>query len=242
MNSPSDEWPKGLLGCIPDNVKGDLISPVMFPKKEPLVNINNFSSFSRLISVVSKVFTVVHKFRKIQADPVEAATNYLIRLMQDEAFPLELSYLRNRKSSSEVPPLVRQFNLFLDDSGIMRTKGRIDKNIDLKFNIVNPILVDKKHHLTNLLIYYAHCKSMHMGLQSTLSFLRMHGLWIVKARQAVLSVLKDCIVCKRYNASTVKYPSPPSLPSSRVNLSVPFAHTGVDYTGHLWLREKNGEK
>ena len=37
-------------------------------------------------------------------------------------------------------------------------------------------------------------KSMHMGLQSTLSFLRKHGVWIVKARQAVLSVLKDCIV------------------------------------------------
>ncbi|XP_068224758.1 uncharacterized protein [Palaemon carinicauda] len=42
--------------------------------------------------------------------------------------------------------------------------------------------------------------------------------------------------------STVKYPSPSSLTSSRVNLSVPFAHTGVDYTGHLWLRRKNGEK
>ncbi|XP_064111443.1 uncharacterized protein LOC135218931 [Macrobrachium nipponense] len=241
LNSP-DEWPKGLLGCIPDNVKGDLISPVMFPKKEPLVNISNFSSFSRLISIVSKVFTVVYKFRKIQADPVEAASNYLLRLMQEEAFPLELSYLKSRNSLVEVPPLVRQFNLFLDDNGIMRTKGRIDKNITLKFDIVNPILVDKKHHLTRLLIYYAHCKSMHMSLQSTLSFLRMHGLWIVKARQAVLSVLKDCIVCKRYNASTVKYPSPSLLPFSRVNLSVPFAHTGVDHTGHLWLREKNGEK
>ena len=53
LKSPSDEWPKGHLGCIPSYVKSDLISPVMFPKKEPLVNISNFSSFSRLISVVS---------------------------------------------------------------------------------------------------------------------------------------------------------------------------------------------
>ena len=115
----------------------------------------------------------------------------------------------------------------------MRSKGRIDKNVELKYNVVNPILMPKQHHLIKLLIYYAHCKCMHMGLQSTLSFLRMHGLWIVKARQAVLSVLKDCIVCKCYNASTVRYPSPASLPKARVNLSVPFAHTGVDYTGHL---------
>ena len=242
LRSSSDEWPKGQLGCIPSNVKGDLISPVMFPNKEPLVNISDFSSFSRLIGVVSKFFTAVYKFRKSQADPVVAATNYLMKVMQEEAFPLELAYLKDKNSSAEIPPLVKQFNLFLDDHGIMRTKGRIDKNVELKYNIVNPILVDKKHHLTSLLIYYAHCKSMHMGLQSTLSFLRMHGLWIVKARQAVLSVLKNCIVCKRYNARSVRYPSPASLPSSRVNLSVPFAHTGVDYTGHLWLRDKNGER
>ena len=83
---------------------------------------------------------------------------------------------------------------------------------------------------------------MHMGLQFTLNFLRMHGLWVLKARQAVSSVLKNCIVCKRYNANTVKYPSPASLPASCVNLSVPFAHTGVDYTGHLWLREEDGTR
>ena len=83
---------------------------------------------------------------------------------------------------------------------------------------------------------------MHMGLQVTLNFLRMHGFWILKARQAVLNTLKNCIACKRYNAQPVNYPSPSSLPTARVNLSVPFAHIGVDYTGHLWVKNKSGEK
>ena len=81
-----------------------------------------------------------------------------------------------------------------------------------------------------------------MGLQSTLNFLRLHGFWILKARQAVLSVLKECVVCKRYNVPSVKYPSPASLPATRVNLSVPFAHTGVDYTGHIWIKDRSGVK
>ena len=81
-----------------------------------------------------------------------------------------------------------------------------------------------------------------MGLHATLNFLRMHGFWILKAKQAVLNTLKNCIACKRHNAQPVTYPSPSSLPASRVNLSVPFAHTGVDYTGHLWVRNKSGEK
>ena len=107
---------------------------------------------------------------------------------------------------------------------------------------MRPILVPKNHPISKLLIHFAHIKVMHMGLQATLNFLRMHGFWILKARQAVLSILKGCIICKRYNAQNVSYPSPASLPASRVNLSVPFAHTGIDYTGHLWVRDKKGEK
>ena len=85
---------------------------------------------------------------------------------------------------------------------------------------------------------------MQMGLQSTLNYLRIHGLWILKARQAVSSVISDCIVCKRYNARSQKYPGPAILPSSRVKLSVPSAHTGVDYTGHYYRTSEmtNGEK
>ena len=66
LNSLSEEYPKGLLGCILSNVMGDLISPVMFPNKEPLVNISNFSSFFRLISIASKFFTAVYKFKRVK--------------------------------------------------------------------------------------------------------------------------------------------------------------------------------
>ena len=240
---PSSEWPKGQLGCIPCSAKSELVTPVLGPAKaEPLIDICKYSSFSKLIGVTTTFFKFVFKFKNSRADPVEAATNFLFRNMQEEVFSSELSYLKNPNVALEVPKLISQLNLFLDEHGIIRSKGRIDKNVALKYHVVNPVLMPKQHHLTKLVINYAHCSSMHMGLQSTLNFLRMHGMWILKARQAVLSVLKDCIVCKRYNASTVKYPSPASLPASRVNLSVPFAHTGVDYTGHLWLRGKGGEK
>ena len=135
-----------------------------------------------------------------------------------------------------------KLNLFIDSNDLIRSRGRIEKNVDLKYEIVNPLVMSKNHHLTKLLIYYAHCESMHLGLQSTLNYLRMHGVWIVKARQAVSSVISECIICKRYNTRANRYPSPASLPLSRVKLSVPFAHTGVDYTGHYFLRDDQGGK
>ena len=162
--------------------------------------------------------------------------------MQSVEFSREIEYLKSPSSFNETPKLVSRLNLFLDQKGLIRSKGRIEKNVDLKYDVVNPVVMAKNHHLTKLLIYYAHCQSMHMGLQSTLNYLRIHGLWILKARQAVLSVISDCIVCKRYNSPSLKYPGPAVLPSPRVKLSVPFAHTGVDYTGHYYVRNDEGGK
>ena len=228
---------------LPCAEKGELVSIVLGPAKAaPLVDLCKYSSYSRLVGVTIKVFTAIFKFKKFSADPVEAANNYLISLMQEEAFPLELGYLKDPESAVDTPNLASQFNLFLEKHEVIRSKDRIDKNIDLKYHVVNPILMPKHHHLTKLVIYFVYCQTMHMGLQATLNFLRMHGFRILKARQAVLNTLKNCIACKRYNARLVIYPSPSSLPSSRVNLSMPFAHTGVDYTGHLWVRNKSGER
>ena len=95
------------------------------------------------------------------------ATNYLFKQMQSEEFSREIAYLKSPSSFNETPKLVSKLNLFLDQKDLIRSKGRIEINVDLKYD-VNPLVMAKNHHLTKLLIYYAHCQSMHMGLQSTL--------------------------------------------------------------------------
>ena len=243
LELPSDQWPKGQLGCIPHAYQGELVNPVLnVSDPEPILDIRKYSSFTFLLGVMVKVCKFIVRVKKVNRDPVEMATNYLLKQMQSEEFSREIAYLKSPSAFNETPKLVSQLNLFLDQKDLIRSKGRIEKNVDLKYDVVNPLVMAKNHHLTKLLIYYAHCQSMHMGLQSTLNYLRIHGLWIVKARQAVSSVISDCIVCKRYNARSQKYPGPAVLPSARVKLSVPFAHTGVDYTGHYYLRDDQGGK
>ena len=243
LELPSDQWPKGQLGCIPHAYQGELVNPALnVSDPEPIIDVRKYSSFTFLLGVMVKVFKFIVAVRKVDKDPVEMATDYLFKQMQSEEFSREIAYLKSPSSFDEIPKLIPKLNLFLDHKDLIRSKGRIEKNVDLKYDIVNPVVMSKSHHLTKLLIYHAHCQSMHMGLQSTLNYLRIHGLWILKARQAVLSVISDCIVCKRYNARPQKYPGPAVLPSSRVKLSVPFAHTGVDYTGHYYIRNDEGGK
>ena len=132
---PPEEWPKGQLGCIPCSAKSELITPVLGPAKaESLVNICKYSSFSKLISVTTKLFIAAFRFKKFNADPVEAATNYLIKFMQKETFSVELAYLSSPNVMFEVPQLVSQLNLFLDEQGIILSKGHINKNVKLQIS------------------------------------------------------------------------------------------------------------
>ena len=66
------------------------------------------------------------------------------------------------------------------------------------------------------------------------------GFGIPKARQAVKKVISQCTICLKFNNLTFKYPKVTSLPKSRVSLIKPYLHTGIDYTGHVWVKGDHG--
>ena len=49
------------------------------------------------------------------------------------------------------------------------------------------------------------------------------------------------MICRKMKGLPFKYPKVTSLPKHRVNLIVPYRHTGVDFTGHLWV-ENYGQR
>jgi len=60
---------------------------------------------------------------------------------------------------------------FLDESGLMRVSGRL-KNSNLAFNACHPILLPRKHMLTQRIIEREHTRNLHAGLQATMTFVR----------------------------------------------------------------------
>ena len=57
-------------------------------------------------------------------------------------------------------------------------------------------------------------------------------------RQVVKSILSKCIICRKFNSLLFRYPRMTNLPKHRVNLVKSFQHTGVDFTGHLWVKNE----
>ena len=232
-------WPTGQLGCIPTKFishENSVVAPLI--ANEPLIEFTKYSSYSSLFRATCNVFKVANKFLSKRTEVKDAKLktfNYLIKNMQASHFASEIECLKSGGTSARpAPPLIQQLNLFLDEEGILRSRGRVEKSISLDYDAINPILCHKDSHLTKLIIRDTHEKCKHMGANATLNALRLSGFWILKARQAVFSELKTCFICKVINAKAFKYPSPTALPADRVNLVHPFHTIGIDFTGHFF--------
>ena len=91
---------------------------------EPLVDVERFSSFSKALRAITLVFKAIFRMRKSKEDPGSTARLHLWQHMQRDCFPNELVYLSlpDRDKPKNIPNLVYNLDLFIDDKGLIRPK------------------------------------------------------------------------------------------------------------------------
>ena len=253
LNSVNIKWPVSELSCLNSVSKSILLNTNLVKVKgvTPLVPFEKFSKLSKLVRVTSLVIKALSKFKCLNnqvmnklwgtTDISQCAKVHLIQVMQNQAFPKELEFLRNVRNK-DVPELVNKWNLFIDEGGLMRSDGRIGKNKFFNYEVINPILLPKDHSLTKLIIENAHLEVKHLGIQPTLNNIRLSGYILTHPYQGVKKVIQPCVTCKRYNALSYTYPRVTNLPRHRVNMVRPYLQVGVDFTGHIVIKEGKSEK
>ena len=166
--------------------------------------------------------------------------------MQQESFNKEIAFLKKAKlnpSTVEKPPdLVNRLNLFLDDNDLLRTKGRLSRSNFYQFDVLNPVLLHKSHHLTSLIVRDAHYACKHLGIQATLTRIRLKGFWITSARHTIKKILSECVICKRFNNFAFQYPKFTNFSKAQVDLFRPYRFVGVDFTKHWWVKHKGSNQ
>ena len=242
-------WPSSDYGCLSEASKNLVMCTTLGVKQEPLspvVAFERFSSFSKLLMSTSKVFSFLKLLGVLKevtmrrlwgtTETLEISKLHLIKIMQAEAFPHELSYLGGPRTGI-MPARVRDMNLFLDNFGIIRSDGRMGKVHQFDFNLSYPILLaPRQHPLTQLIVMFYHRQVQHLGIQSTLNKVRLAGFRLIHPYQAVKSIIKPCMICKKFNTLSYNYPKMTDLPRDRVNLVRPYLIIGVDYTGFILVK------
>ncbi|XP_029672102.1 uncharacterized protein LOC115240850 [Formica exsecta] len=164
---------------------------------------------------------------------ISRALEVACRVVQKSTFPNEYSSLNKNSpinNSSKLLPL----SPFMDKDGLIQVGGRL-KNSDLQPEARHPILLPRDHELTKRIIRQEHVRSLHAGTHATMATVRQR-FWPLSLRSATRKIVRNCMIC--FKAKPIQSEAlMGSLPTSRVTISRPFSHCGVDYAGPVILRE-----
>ena len=224
----------------PERYASNVLSSEVSTSIKPLVPVDRFSSFRKLLGTYTKVLLFIRKLKlRIGKDvPSDSCYNTALSLLiksdQLESFPDVVRFFDKRNTPiKDTPNLIFQLNLYMDSSGIIRMKSKFDK--------YHPILVSHSSPLVKLIILDVHLQCSHAGLYTVLREVRK-TFWILRGFSVVRRLLKSCVTCRRVNERPIKlnqndYRSFRSDPPK-----VPFSSIFVDYIGPMIVKMEGKRK
>ncbi|XP_076546700.1 uncharacterized protein LOC143305767 [Osmia lignaria lignaria] len=196
----------------------------------------NFSSYPKLVRVVAYCLRMLRSNShrgELCAEEKIAAERSIIRAIQREQFSSEIQHISS--SGGAKGNRLASLNPFIDRDGLLRVGGRL-QNAEISYSQKHPILLPSYHHVTDLIIRDTHERTYHAGIQSTLYTIR-HRFWLLDGKNQVRKIVRRCVRCIRFRATPVQRVMG-NLPKSRVEEAAAFTHTGVDFFGPLFVKEK----
>ena len=85
----------------------------------------------------------------------------------------------------------------MDEQGTLRVGGRLDR-AELSYDAAHPMILLKKHHITQLIVADLHNRCRHAGVNHVLAQVR-NRYWVIDGRQEVKNWDKEYKVCETLN-------------------------------------------
>ncbi|XP_064464471.1 uncharacterized protein LOC135375754 [Ornithodoros turicata] len=134
-----------------------------------LMDVAKYSSLHRLLRVTAWVSRFLHNCRHTTAErrgPLTAA-----EVVAAETYWVTAAQRQNFGSHPAVHKSLQNVSVFHDDDGVLRLTGRLQYS-DFEETQRHPIVIPADHPFTALLVFRAHVRLLHAGVQETLAALR----------------------------------------------------------------------
>ena len=207
------------------------------------VIIKRFSSFARMLRVMSYCFRFIDRIRKrlfetksfITTKEIQFVKNRLILIAQMHYFPREYECLQDKRPINRKSRLLT-LTPFLDKDGLLRVGGRLSYS-GLSYNERYPVIIPEKSYFAQLFVKYTHTILLHAEHYIMLRAIRQ-GFYMPRLKSLVRKCIRNCKTCTVYKHK-IQHQIMSALPPERVNFSLPFTYTGVDFAGPFNLKSSN---
>ncbi|CAB4021922.1 uncharacterized protein LOC110248158 [Paramuricea clavata] len=192
--------------------------------------------------------------KPIMVEELEKAEVTIVKIVQAESFPDEISVLKRVEDSSKVNnrSLTKQkttklrkssslyrLDPFLGSDGLLCVGGRLRRCDEITTEMKHPVILPKNGHVTELIIGHNHENAAHGRRGITLNHLRGR-YWIINANSRVRNYISRCVDCRKFRARTAKEKMA-DLPKDRLTSAAPYTYCGVDLLGPCLIKDGRKE-
>ena len=176
----------------------------------------------------------------IDVNDIKRAELAIIKSVQQKAFPIKIAAPDSTNNEYVVKKASPLFKLcpFIDDNGILRVGGRLEK-VDYSDEVKNLIILLRAGYVSLLIARHYH-EIYHQGRGITIKKIRQAGYWICGVRRVGSSVIKSCITCRKCRRPLERQKMAP-LPDDHVEVTLSFMYCDVDYFGPFYIRQRRLE-
>ena len=215
------------------------MDPLRYSKWYRVNNENKLEFGLSLVRIRSWVHRFINNCRRsreerthgeLTADEVRSTEEKIIQKAQYESYPDEIEALKQNRNLPKKSSILTLTPILMD--GLLRSNTRLRYAEHLPNRVKYPVILPKKHPVTELIVKYHHEKEGHqMGLNYTLNHLRESYI-VVHARETVKRIMKECSEYKRrFRGKPLQQQMAP-LPRIRLVLTMkPFTNCAVDFAG-----------
>jgi len=202
-----------------------------------VIEIRKYSSLLKLFRVTALVLRFINNIKAKRAGGKVSTGNIEASDISEAEKLWLIDAQLTLKSQQDFSKVKESLGIVLQGQFLV-CKGRLG-NSDLPLEAKFPIILPKDHRLTELIIFECHKNAKHMKTAATLTEFRSR-FWVSKGRQYVKKVLKQCLICRKFDGKPYHDPPSAPLPHFRVSEAPPFSHVGVDFAGPLYTKGDQG--
>ncbi|XP_008182965.1 uncharacterized protein LOC103309405 [Acyrthosiphon pisum] len=241
LASESDEFKKSIITNQNQDLPEQRKIKLALLAVNPLGNLfQHYSNWRNLLCAVAWIsrFLRYLKAKKnldvpkyLTVSELKSAEITVLKHVQKEVFAREMLELKKGNDVGRKSKL-KGLSPYLED-GLILVGERLGY-AQIPERQKHPIVLPNGHRVSKLIFESKHRELLHCGPQSLLADIR-RVYWPIKGRITARSVISKCVRCARAKPQFAQ-PLMGQLPRQRVNVSPPFAVTGVDFAGPLIVR------